>query len=110
MSQPCSGPFAVTLTEESGLSIEDITVDRHDGPSLVRIHLKSSKTDKLHRGVDVFIGATGNNLCPVTALMSYLAQRGGRKGPVFLDQNGRPLLKGVPRDVLAATSRRLAGE
>ena len=45
----------------------DVAVDDHSNPSLVRIHLRKSKTDQLGRGVDVYLGRTDEDLCPVTA-------------------------------------------
>ena len=82
-----------TARGDPALSIGDIAVDKHDSPSLVRIHLRSSKTDTLCRGVDVFLGVTCNELCLVSALVSYLAQRGSKEGPVFVREDGSPLLK-----------------
>ncbi len=46
-------------------------------PSLLQIHLKPSKTDPFRKGVDVFIGSSGDDLCPVRAMATYLAARGG---------------------------------
>ena len=40
------------------------------------------------------MGATGNELCPVAALLAYLALRGSRYRPVFVNQTGLPLIKG----------------
>ena len=82
-----------TVRGDPALSIGDIAVDKHDSPSLVRIHLRSSKMDSLCHGVDVFLGITCNELCPVSAMVSYLAQRGSKEGPVFVLEDGSPLLK-----------------
>ena len=42
------------------------------------------------KGVDVFMGATGE-LCPATALGAYLLRRGGGDGFLFRSKNGAPL-------------------
>ena len=49
------------------LSWGDVTVDSHSSPSIVRVHLKRSKCDQFGRGVDVFIGCTYDDICPVVA-------------------------------------------
>ena len=45
------------------------------------------------RGRRVFLGRTGNELCPVTAILTYIARRGNRPGAFFLSEEGRPLTK-----------------
>ena len=35
--------------------------------------LKRSKTDQFGRGVEVFVGATGDEICPVRAVTAYAA-------------------------------------
>lgn len=75
------------------LSLADIAIDRRENPSMVQIHLKVSKTDQERKGISVFIGKTGDDLCPVAAMASYLAIRGNAQGPVFQYANARPLTK-----------------
>lgn len=41
----------------------------------------------------VFLGATGDDLCPVSAVLVYVAQRGKAPGPFFRSQDGTPLTK-----------------
>ena len=36
----------------------------------------------------IYLGATGTELCPVAALLSYLAARGGGAGPLFRMSSG----------------------
>ena len=43
----------------------DVAVADHSNPSLVRIHLQKSKTDQLGRGVDIYLGRTDEDLCPL---------------------------------------------
>ena len=69
------------------LSYSDIAVDDCDNPSLVVIYIKKSKTDPFHRGTSITLGATRNAICPVKALMLYLARRGSQAGPLFICKN-----------------------
>ena len=91
----------LTVPDEGGydpsthLSIQDIAVDSHISPSILRIRLKSSKTDPFRNGVDIYIGRIQNdtNLCPVRAVQHYLALRGTRSGPLFIWPDNKPLVK-----------------
>ena len=75
--------------------VGDVAVDDHSNPSLVRIHLRKSKTDQLGRGVDIYLGRTDEDLCPVAALLAYLAVRGKEPGPLFKLSDGRFLTKQI---------------
>ena len=68
-------------------------MDSTDNPHTLKVHLKVSKTDQLGRGVDVYVGKTDCPLCPVTAVMHYIALRGPAAGPFFIFKNGNPLTK-----------------
>ena len=73
------------------LMIADMAVDNEDAPTVFKIHLKRTKTTQFS-GVDVYLGSTGNCLCPVAALMAYIAVRMSA-GPLFWFQSGRFLTK-----------------
>ena len=73
------------------LSESDGTVDRSDDPQLVRVHIKASKSDPFRKGVFVYLGKTGVDLCPVAAVSVYLAVHGCQKGPLFCFVSGVPL-------------------
>ncbi len=75
------------------LNFEDVAMDSLTQPSLLQIRLKASKTDPFRRGVDVFIGYSGDSLCPVRALATYLSVRGGSSGMLFHFQDGRLLTR-----------------
>ena len=87
------------------LSYADIAVDRVSSPTMLRCHLKQSKTDRFHQGVDIFVGRTDNQLCPVAAMMAYLAARGASPGPLFIFKDGRVL----SRDRFVAQVRQAIG-
>lgn len=75
------------------LSLQDVTVDRRSDPSMVHLTLRQSKTDIFGAGVTIHLGRTGDTLCPVAALLAYLARRPPTPGPLFLLQSGQPLSK-----------------
>jgi len=49
--------------------------------------------DPFRKGVMVYVGKTGNELCPVMASTAYLAIRGTRPGPFFCHRDGTPLTR-----------------
>ena len=73
------------------LSASDVSVDSYEQPSVVTVHLRQSKTDPFGTGVYVHLGRTGQEICPVSALLSYMVRRGQQPGPLFTFQDGRPL-------------------
>lgn len=75
------------------LTFEDVAVDDLVSPTMLRVHLKSSKTDPFRAGVDIVVGKTGNALCPVEAVLGYLLIRGSGPGPLFRFQDGKPLTR-----------------
>ena len=64
-----------------------------DDNRVLRVFLKRSKTDQFMRGAEVFIGATGDDLCPVDAAREYVARRGTSPGTFFRFAEGVPLTK-----------------
>ena len=92
-----SGEF--TVPTESGfdptchLGVADITVDDYHHPFLVQVTIKQSKTDPFRKGVQVYIGRTGDDLYPVAAMLSYLTCRGNGDGPLFKFSNQQPLTR-----------------
>ena len=73
------------------LSEGDVSLDSQSEPSVIRIHIKASKTDPFRKGVYVYLGKTGNELCPVMAMAAYMAVRGRLSGPFFQFVSGTPL-------------------
>ena len=55
--------------------------------------IKASKTDPFRKGVAVYLGASGAELCPVAAVLNYMVSRGSQPGPFFLFENKRPLTR-----------------
>ena len=75
--------------------------------SYLRIVLRQSKTDLFRAGVSLFVGAMGDTLYPVTAVLSYLSVRPNRPDPLFMYQDGRPLSR---VDLVAAVHQALAAD
>ena len=86
-------PSAAEFNPAVHLAWGDVTQDRGSPPSWIRVFLKRSKTDQYGQGVAVYIGATGGELCPVTALLEYVTTRGDGAGPFFCFRDGSPLTK-----------------
>ena len=72
----------------SSLTLQDVAVDQHTDPSVVQIRLKQSKTDPFRHGIDIFLGRTNADLCPVSALLAYVAVRPPVVGPLFVYHDG----------------------
>ena len=79
------------LNPNDHLAFGDITVDYKMNPSIIWVRLKRSKTDPFCWGMDVFVGRTRNALCPVSAMLVFLAVRGGSAGALFQFQDGQVL-------------------
>ena len=67
----------------------DISVDCTENPQVIRVRIKASKTDPFRVGTDIFMGRTDNDLCPVAAVLAFMALRG--PGPFFCFSDGKPL-------------------
>ena len=101
-----AGKFTSRTGEQSpSLTAQDMAVDNRANPSMVRIHLKHSKTDPFRHGVDIYLGRTDRDLCPVTALLAFLAIRPAVEGPLFVFSDGSPLT----RDKLVDAVRQALG-
>ena len=81
------------FAQHTHLAWGDVAVDDPGNPKMLRFHLKQCKTDQFGTGVDLVLGRTGSDLCPVAAVLGYSAGRGDRPGPLFIDSTNKPLLK-----------------
>lgn len=70
------------------LSIQDISVDSITNPSVLQVVIKGSKTDQFRQGACVTVGRTDSHICPVKAMLPYLAARGFKPGPLFCNRDG----------------------
>ena len=83
-----SYPTATTYDPEVHLCVQDIAVDDPLSPAVLQVTIKQSKTDPFRKGVCLSIGRTGTRLCPVAAMLDFLAARGMSPGPVFRFEDG----------------------
>ena len=63
------------------------------GMSYVSVNVKSSKADPFRVGCIVRIGATSNQVCPVSALHHFLNASPNRQGPLFTFSDGSYLTR-----------------
>ena len=82
----------VTHVSEFGpatsLCLGDIALDHHQDPSVVQVQLKQSKTDPFSTGVSIYLGRTRTDLCPVVAILGYIAVRPPASRPLFVFKDG----------------------
>ena len=83
------------------LSLGGVSLDNRDTPRLLRIHIKQSKTDPFRRGVEIYLGATDDSICPLKGILPYLALRGRRDGPLFIFSDGKGLTRQLFSSMLA---------
>ena len=87
--------------------VNDIAIDSADSPSLIQVSIKQSKTDPFRKGVQLFLAKTGKNICPITAIMPYLALRVHIKMLGRWKSNAYQLYVRTPREKLALLSKQL---
>jgi hypothetical protein len=98
-------PNATPFDTSTHLAASDITVDSHHNPTMVAVRIKKSKTDQFGEGTTIYLGKTSAAICPVSAVLSYLAIRPDTQGPLFVTAEGKPMTKqrfiGRIRDILS---------
>ena len=89
-----SGEFTLqSPSSPPSVLVSDVEVDSHVSPSLVRLFLRRAKTDPFGKGISIFLGKSGSTLCPVFAILSYLAVRPNTKGALLVRADGSPLTR-----------------
>ena len=84
-------PVGQQLRSTRHLNFQDLAVDDLSNPTLLKVRLKYSKIDQLGNGVNTVLRRTYQDLCPVMAVMAYLAVRGDGEGPLFKFADGQSL-------------------
>ncbi len=87
---PMSDP---TGSVPKGIAWGDVALDNRVHPSMIQIHLTTSKCDQAGKGVDTMVGLTDHTVCPVTAILDYIEVRSSRPGPFFQTTNGKAVTK-----------------
>ena len=70
------------------LSVADISVDSIITTPLIYVKIKQSKTDPFHKGATECLVKTEKIICPVVAMLPYLATRKDKPGPLFILKDG----------------------
>ena len=103
------------------LSWGDVAINDPRNPQAIRVQLRRSKTDQFGDGVEIMVGKTGDDLCPVAAVAAFMVKRGRTPGPFFVFPDGKPLTKakfvgflkdalgelGLPKEQFAGHSLRI---
>ena len=98
-----TSPSATHYDPSIHLSFKDISVDDLSNTQVVTLAIKQSKTDQLKNSHKVCLTRRCDDLCPVAALLAYVAVRGDRAGPLFVLEDGRFLTPSINlRDVLSS--------
>ena len=89
------GEFTIPSQTEydPDLSLTDIALDNKLNPSIIQVRIKQSKTDPFRQGVNLYLGKTGKDICPIQAIMPYLVKRGARSDPLFMFMDGSYLTR-----------------
>ena len=88
-----AGEFTSTATQDTAslLTVADITVNSRETPSFLRVFLRRSKTDPFGNGIALYVGRTYHPICPVMAVLSFVARRPHLQGPLFIHEDVSPL-------------------
>ena len=92
-----AGEFTATSVGDfdpsTSLCISDMSVDDRENPSMVCVVLRQSKTDPFRKGISIYLGRTYADLCPVAAILAYIAVRPSITGPLFVFKDGSHLTR-----------------
>ena len=75
-------PSETEFDSSQHLTYEDIAVDDKRQPSFITVNIKQSKTDPFRKGVRIIVGHAVGPLCPLAAVLSYMAMR--RPGKIIV--------------------------
>lgn len=79
------------------LTAKDVAVDHKVPPSLLCLTIKWSKTDPFWKELNLYLGRTSTDLCPVVAVCSYLQKRHVGPGPLWSTTYQREVHSSPPR-------------
>ena len=96
-------PSSDTFNSAVHLSLGDIALDSRTTPTIIWVTIKQSKTDPFRKGVRLCLGRTESVVCPIKALLPYLAIRGSAPGALFISERGAPLTRAQFKTLLSAT-------
>ena len=95
-SVPDNQPFNVSMH----LTMDAVAFERlTDKTGVLRVKIKRSKTDKYNRGIDIYIGCSGDIVCAYCAMVDFLECRKrlefSAHSPLFFYPNGAILTKSI---------------
>ena len=93
-----TAPRVLAYDPDSTLCFQDLSIT---SPSSIQLNIKSSKTDPFRVGVQITLHANNSPICPIKAILPYLAHHPSRSGPLFVWQDGRFLTRPGLAAVLA---------
>ena len=82
------GEFIPTRHYPCPLAVDDFQVDSITHPTLLAATLRHSKTDPFGAGVTIYLGRAYDDICPVVAVLAYIAVRPPFQGPLFIHRDG----------------------
>ena len=88
------------------LTLADVRLDDRRNPSYLAIMLRDSKTDPFGARCTLYVGRSAAPICPVTAVLAYLAIRQAGPGPLFVHADQSPLTRS---DLISAIRSALTG-
>ena len=68
-------PFPSEYDSEVHLNLSDMAIDDHHNPSMIHLCFKQCKTDPFRQGIQIFLGKTGVEVCPVRAVIQCIGVR-----------------------------------
>ena len=86
-----TSPSVAAYDPTTHLCVNDVSINWQR--RIMIINIKVSKTDPFRQGATVRIPVLNNDLCPVMAMIRYLAVRPNTQGPLFRFANGRFLTR-----------------
>ena len=85
------------FNSSTDLLLSDVALDNCVSPTTIQTTLKQSKNDQFRTGTIICLGKTTHAVCPVDALVQYLAIRGDTPGSLFLLPNNQSLTRALFR-------------
>ncbi len=88
------GEFLVVKAGDSpSITAGDVAVDSRSAPTMIRVFLRRAKCDPFGKGIHIYMGRAQSALCPVAAILNYLASRPEQAGPLMIWKTGSPLTR-----------------
>ena len=89
-----AGKFtAVNPSIPAPINVSDAVVNSYSSPSMVRVFLRRAKSDPFNKGISIYLNKTNSSLCPITAVLHYLAVHRPGEGHLFIHKSGSPLTR-----------------